>query len=171
MASHYNVQFASANYNAPYHYPAPRPDHKLELQLQTSMWEWEMNTMAAHRQTGERQPPVALRWDILIKHPHEPFTCPNPTEHFGKDHLLVLFWHFHLSYFTMQLILNFSIFLNVFQLCASFFDAVVFYWSRVIPSLSIAKVLSFESQFRMCSCLPVWHSFFLLQLDYTLGGT
>lgn len=39
MAPHYNVQFASANYNAPYHYPAPRPDHKLELQLQTSMWE------------------------------------------------------------------------------------------------------------------------------------
>lgn len=39
MASHYNVQFASANYNAPYHYPAPRPDHKLDLQLQTSIWE------------------------------------------------------------------------------------------------------------------------------------
>lgn len=39
MASHYNVQFASANYNAPYHYPAPRPDHKLDLQLQTSIGE------------------------------------------------------------------------------------------------------------------------------------
>ena len=39
MAPHYNAQFASANYNTPYHYGAPRLDHKLELQLQTSIWE------------------------------------------------------------------------------------------------------------------------------------
>lgn len=49
MAPHYNVQFASANYNAPYHYPAPRPDHKLELQLQTSIRERGVNAMAAHQ--------------------------------------------------------------------------------------------------------------------------
>lgn len=62
MAPHYNVQFASANYNAPYHYPAPRPDHKLELQLQTSIWERGMNTMAAHQnQAGERE---SLLWIV-----------------------------------------------------------------------------------------------------------
>lgn len=61
MASHYNVQFASANYNAPYHYPAPRPDHKLELQLQTSIWERGVNMMAAHQKQagGQTKAPAA----------------------------------------------------------------------------------------------------------------
>lgn len=65
MASHYNVQFASANYNAPYHYPAPRPDHKLELQLQTSIWERGVNMMAAHQKQagGETKAPAARTGD------------------------------------------------------------------------------------------------------------
>lgn len=58
MASHYNVQFASANYNAPYHYAAPRPDHKLDLQLQASIWErgWKWFQPPRSRQRGDRLP-------------------------------------------------------------------------------------------------------------------
>ena len=54
MAPHYNAQFASAHYNAPYHYGALRLDHKLELQLQTSIWETGEDLLAAQQtQTGE----------------------------------------------------------------------------------------------------------------------
>ena len=75
MAPHYNVQFASANYNAPYHYPAPRPDHKLELQLQTSMWEQGMNTMAPTRSRQEGEKASCGLWDetwIKVWYSHKP---------------------------------------------------------------------------------------------------
>lgn len=88
MASHYNVQFASANYNAPYHYPAPRPDHKLDLQLQTSIWELVVvggaggaggNTASAHpkqsrqrdrggsRSSGLPSPYIFLCWCRFLR--------------------------------------------------------------------------------------------------------